>query len=305
MSKRYTLETFSEKANKVHNNKYKYISFESMTKLVEIECPHHGIFLQQGGSHVRGVGCAKCTGNNKCTTEEFIEKAVKVHGDKYDYSLVKYVNAKTPVNIICKEHGVFQQKPDKHINAKHGCHKCCNGGIQLTHEEFETRAREVHGDKYQYVSEYVNMNTHMEIYCEKHGSFHQTPLNHIHDSNGCPKCISSKGEEEIRIFLEENKIYYIPQYRFDDCRSIKFNNKLPFDFYLPELNLCIEYNGIQHYEYTEYFHKTLEIFEYRKAIDQIKIDYCKNNNIPLLIIRYDEEILPILNEQLLKLNIPL
>ena len=69
--------------------------------------------------------------------------------------------------------------------------------------------------------------------------------------------------------------------------------------------MCIEYNGEQHYSFNKFFHKTQEDFEHRKTLDQIKIDYCKNNNISLLIIRYDEEILPVLKEQLLKLNIPL
>lgn len=428
MNRKYTLEIFAEKANKIHNNKFKYISFESVSKLVEIECPVHGTFLQQGHSHLSGVGCAKCSGKHKPTTEEFIEKAVKVHGDKYDYSSVKYINAKTPVEIICKEHGTFQQNPDKHINAKHGCPKCCKQGIKLTQDDYLTKAKNVHGDKYEYTGEYINIDTPIEICCKIHGAFLQTPHNHIHDRNGCPKCargiipqdifieqiitihgdkfnfpdeyngintkinfeckkhglflqtprgilggvgcpdckldkflenfikrgkeihenkydysliteykdrltkmpiicpyhgvyyrnvedhiycergceicVETRGEKEIRIFLEKNNINYIPQHKFDGCRGIKNNKTLEFDFYLPELNLCIEYNGIQHYEYTEYFHKTPENFEYRKTLDQIKIDYCKNNNISLLIIRYDEEILSVLKEQLLKLNIP-
>ena len=81
----------------------------------------------------------------KLTTEEFIDKAITVHGDKYDYSLVNYIVSKNKITIICKEHGEFLQRPNDHLNGS-GCHKCA--GFNLTREEFIDKAIILHGDKY-------------------------------------------------------------------------------------------------------------------------------------------------------------
>ncbi|APU92762.1 DUF723 domain-containing protein [Salmonella enterica subsp. enterica serovar Anatum] len=121
----------------------------------------------------------------------FIEKARKVHGDKYDYSMVVYVSNRTPVMIICPEHGMFLQRPDHHLSGS-GCLLC---GVKqrsdkrrLTQEEFITRAREVHGDKYNYSQvEYQNSDTNIKIICKKHGEFMQIPFNHL-KGHGCPSC---------------------------------------------------------------------------------------------------------------------
>jgi Zn ribbon nucleic-acid-binding protein len=91
-------------------------------------CPIHGPFEQEAHSHLKGQGCPKCGIESRSrkrsdTKETFIEKARKVHGDKYDYSKVKYVNGKTKVTIICPEHGEFEQMPSSHIKG-HGCVKC-------------------------------------------------------------------------------------------------------------------------------------------------------------------------------------
>lgn len=123
-------EEFIKKANAVHNNKYDYsksIYLNSENKII-ITCPIHGDFTQNAGSHIRGIGCPKCgkekaSSKTRNTTSDFINKAIKVFGDAYDYSNVKYVNSKTPVCIICKKHGAFYQIPNTHLLG-HGCPKC-------------------------------------------------------------------------------------------------------------------------------------------------------------------------------------
>jgi len=99
---------------------------------------------------------------------------------------------------------------------------------------------------------------------------------------GCPKCKLSKGEKRIHSFLDDSKIAFIPQKRFEDCRN---TYALPFDFYLPDYNLCIEYHGEQHYKSNNYFGGDAGL-KYRKNNDNIKEEYCKNKNINLLIIPY-------------------
>ena len=111
----------------------------------------------------------------KLTKDEFIAKAKAVHGDKYDYSLVEYVNAFTPVKIICPKHGVFEQKPTTHLSG-YGCQQCGKESARIsiasTLEQFINAAKKVHGDKYDYsLVEYKNNHTPVKIICPIHGVF--------------------------------------------------------------------------------------------------------------------------------------
>ena len=129
--------------------------------------------------------------SNKYTTELFIEKAKKKHGDKYDYSNVIYIKARIKVIIICKIHGKFQQTPDIHLRST-GCNIC--GKIQAQRkcssntEEFIEKAKEIHGDIYDYSKvNYNNRRTKICIICKIHGEFKQTPNDHL-TGCGCKKC---------------------------------------------------------------------------------------------------------------------
>jgi hypothetical protein len=119
-------------------------------------------------------------------TEEFIQKAKLVHGDKYNYSKVEYINNHTKVTIICPKHGEFKQQPANHLNNM-GCPKCV-GNIKLTTTDFLSKAKEIHGDKYDYSKvEYVGIFNHVKIICPIHGEFEQTPRQHL-KGRGCYKC---------------------------------------------------------------------------------------------------------------------
>ena len=127
----------------------------------------------------------------KYTKDDFIKKAREIHGDKYDYSKVEYVNSQTKVCIICPEHGEFWQLPASHI-ARKGCELCARLKIQnalkIGTDQFIQKAREIHGDKYDYSKvEYVNNRQKVCIICPEHGEFWQTPTNHF-SGNGCHKC---------------------------------------------------------------------------------------------------------------------
>jgi very-short-patch-repair endonuclease len=138
------------------------------------------------------------------------------------------------------------------------------------------------GKKYDYsLVKYVNSTTKIEIICKKHGIFFQTIANHM-GGNSCPMCRESRMEFEIRKFLEEFKIAYKQEKTFPDCINIK---RLPFDFYLEEKNICIEADGIQHFEPVEFFGGT-KGFERTKKMDGIKNNYCNENGIKLIRISY-------------------
>jgi len=131
-SKRSNRIDFINKSKEIHNNKYDYslIEYKSVTSKIKIICKEHGIFEQVPNSHLSGAGCPKCCKSSKIDNLEFIKRARTKHGDRYDYSLTNYINSFTNVDIICKDHGVFSQKPTNHL-FENGCPKCgTNYGIK-------------------------------------------------------------------------------------------------------------------------------------------------------------------------------
>ena len=188
------------------------------------------------------------------TLEEFIEYSNEVHGiGTYDYSKVNYVNMHTEVIIICPKHGNFPQTPSNHLNGQ-GCYLCGLGkranNRKLTTAEFIEKANKVQGiGRYDYSKvDYVDAQTEVIIICPNHEipyEFPQTPNNHL-SGHGCSKCKNNyKGEIAIENYLTRNNIKFEAQKRFKDCKD---KRPLPFDFYLPYYNLCIEFDGEGHFK---------------------------------------------------------
>lgn len=202
-----------ERFKKVHGDKYDYskVKYTRMIDKVEIICPKHGSFFQEPHSHVKGYDCPQCAierraSKRKESNETFISKAIKVHGDKYDYSKVEYTSSKDKVCVICKKHGEFFIKANYHINNGGGCPLCYNekrGETQrLTNDEFIDRAFKVHGDKYDYSKvEYVNSKTKVCIICKEHGEFFQEPSSHL-SGRKCPLCAKDESANKRRITTE-------------------------------------------------------------------------------------------------------
>jgi len=280
-----TTQEFIDRAKKVHENKYDYslVDYKDNRTPIKIICEIHKIFEQKPNTHLAGCGCPKC---GKCsTTDEFIKKSKEIHGNKYDYSLVDYKDNKTLVKIKCKIHGIFEQKPAIHLNYCN-CPDCSKEKLKSSAKYFINRSKKLHGDKYDYsLVDYKDCKTAVKIICKIHEVFEQTPDNHKR-GKGCPICKESYGEKKIRIILKNNKTEYIRQHKFDDC---KYKRLLRFDFYLPYLNICIEYDGEQHFTSTKHWGGDSE-FEKQKIKDGIKNKYCEDNNIKLLRIKYNENI---------------
>jgi very-short-patch-repair endonuclease len=220
----------------------------------------------------------------RLNTCEFINKAFNVHDDKYDYSLVNYIGALTHVDIICKIHGIFKQKPNNHLNG-YGCPKCSRISFSnKIYNKFIEKAKILHENKYDYSKViYVNTNQHVEIICPKHGIFNQSPNNHLKGC-GCPYCKESIGEKKIADFLLKNSIKFERGKKFNDCKN---SYKLAFDFFLPDNNLLIEYDGIQHFLPFNYYGGENKLCK-QKTNDRIKDEFAKSNNYSLLRIKYDK-----------------
>ena len=151
----------------------------------------------------------------KKTTEQFVEKARKIHGDKYDYSKVEYINATTDVCIICPKHGEFWQTPQVHLRGAN-CPKCAKETIieKNTPKNFIKKAKEIYGDKYDYSKvEYKNNKTQVIIGCPVHGAFLQTPQVHLR-GGGCPKCTYDRIKKGKEKFIEESNIVHNNKYDY-------------------------------------------------------------------------------------------
>lgn len=294
--KRLTQEEFIARARKVHGDKYDYSKtiYKGALEKVIITCRKHGDFSQVAFSHLNGCGCSKCNAENvgnrkRMNQQEFISKASEIHKNKYDYSRVQYKNAVSKVEIYCPNHGVFLQRPFAHLKGQ-GCPSCVKEKMwtELRHkkttEEFIKEARSIHGDFYCYSkTKYEHSCKKIIITCPIHGDFYITPSSHLGGS-GCPMCSSSKGENFVKYILDKYGIDYLQQYRVSNESLLCLQKHFFVDFFIPKQNVIIEYNGIQHYKKTDYFHhKDLERQQER---DMALRQYCKKHKIKLIEIPY-------------------
>lgn len=280
-----TKEEFIRKAKQIHGNKYDYSKVEyinSHTKVCII-CPKHGKFLQLPHSHLFGSGCPECGRIKRTSKNTFIEKAKEVHGNKYDYSKVEYINKNTKVCIICPIHGEFWQRPHNHIQGKQGCPECgkkyAKEWRKNDYNIFLKTSKERFGNIYSFPNidkEYENSHSKITIKCNKCGNeFIKIACDHITSPNGgCKHCYfsKSKAEEEIGDFiskiLKDNSAI-----SFND-RSVLKNNEL--DIYIKNRKLAIEFNGL-------FWHS-----DKNKNYHLMKTEMCDNLGIRLIQIFEDE-----------------
>jgi len=259
---RKTTEQFILEAKKIHTDEnnnsiydYSLVDYNTTNEKVIIICKIHGRFEQCPAHHLKGCGCRRCGIIKSAKTqtfskEFFIQKAKEVHGDRFDYSQVNYINSQTHVNIICNTCGDnFRQIPNSHLKG-YGCDKCAyrinHENQKLSEDELIERAKKVHGDKFDYPNiNYINSYTPINIKCNKCGdTFQQLYPNHIKQNKGCPYCDCRITEKIMLVYLRSKFPDTVFQYKQEWCRN---KNVLPFDFYIPSLNLIIELDGNQHF----------------------------------------------------------
>lgn len=286
LHKRLTSSVFFDRCSQKHKNKYDYSrsSFKTISENIDIICPNHGLFTIIAKKHLKGVECPTCKCDEKNNQfDDFVLKANIFHNGKYNYSSSLFKNKYTDIDIICPVHGNFRQPPFRHL--KSGC-KLCGDALRISKntisvDEFIRRARGIHGSDYIYDNtNYINSSVKIYIRCSKcNSTFPQTPTSHLR-GRGCPICKLSHGERKINNVLLAKDIKFNRQKTFNDLLGIG-GKHLKFDFFVPDYNICIEYDGEQHFN-TESRYWSNYVMEH----DNIKNLYCANNKIRLLRISY-------------------
>lgn len=215
--------------------------------------------------------------NNKKYSQEYVEQLIKDRG----YQLLnEYKNNKSKLKIKCKRGHIHEIRFDSFVKGS-GCKQCMKENMSNNIEDVKIK---LSNRGYKLLSKYDRNNKPITLQCDKGHIFSSTYDIIVNNESNCPICNESKGERNIELFLNNYNIKHIRQYKFKEC---KFFRELPFDFYLPEHNICIEFDGIQHFKIIKHF-GGIDSFINRKIRDTIKNIYCENNEIKLLRISYLE-----------------
>jgi len=199
----------------------------------------------------------------------------------------KYRNSRIKIKVICKKHPSYEWLiTPSELLKRNGC-PVCNKKQKINIDEIRFRNNVIHKECGYIIpnQKYINNHSKIIVICPVHGEWLANP-NNFFNGNGCPKCSESKGEKEIRNFLNEKDIIFTTQKKFKGCKDKKL---LVFDFYLPDYNICIEYDGEQHFKRFRFEKDDKELIK-RQNRDKIKNTYCKNNKIKLYRISYKDNI---------------
>ena len=293
---RYDTVTFVEeclKQDNIEDLTFENVEYVNNKTKVKIYCHHrddngieHGEFEITPGHFLSGERCPKCryiksASSKRRNISEVISEARKIHGNKYDYSLItEYKNDRIKYPIICPVHGVFEQTMNNHIQGKQGCPQCgrlkCDTERMLTTKDFIEKAKIVHGDKYDYSkTEYKRSEENVIVICPEHGEFSQIARNHLM-GQGCPKCFFDKSNFEKEL-LEYIKTILPNKEIIENDRTILEGKEI--DIYIPELKIGFEANGL-------IWHS--EKFNFDKHYHLNKTKQCIKKGIQLIHIFEDE-----------------
>lgn len=309
MGRRFTNIDFIEKFESIHgkgNYTFEKLNYVNKNTKVIITCIKHGDFsiTPTAAIHLK-QGCKYCGVEKRAlkktlTTEGFIKRSKELFPNAYTYEKTFYKSSHDFITITCKKHGDFSQIAYSHLQG-HGCPKCGDFNKHLNKlnnvDNLIDKFNKVHMNKYDYsFINYTGNHNKIKIICQEHGGFYQTPMSHLR-GDGCPMCIGSCGEQIIMSFLKANKIKFNFQKKFYFCKNI---NGLPFDFYLPDFNMVIEFHGEQHYRQISFFHKDEKDFREQRHRDWLKRKFCYDSDIMYYVISHKDNIIEKLKELLCK-----
>lgn len=232
MGKRKTTSKFIEEGITIYGDRYDYSKtvYTGGNREIIITCRKHDDFtLIEATNHINQIrqGCPICAG---VTTEDFIIKGRERYGDKFDYSLVNYINQNTKVNILCPVHYLFSCTPVSHLkSSSYGCPDCVIINSRQTKEKFIIRCRDRYGNRYDYSEvDYVDTITEVTIICMVHGSFTQTPHSHLSGikktHHACPECIENTRRMKRHDFIRKSKARYGDRFDYHLLKDINITN---------------------------------------------------------------------------------
>ena len=276
-------EMFQIKSNEVHNNEYEVLEFDNGNSPVKIKHRICGnIFKQVGYRHLRGDGCFECYGSKKLSKDEIIKRSNERWNGEYEIlsNKIDYNKKSKLRHRVCGFE--YEQMTYSHLLG-YGCPKCA-GNAKHDKNSIQEKSDKVHNKEYLILSDVKNTKSLIKIRHIECGKEYTQKVDYHISGRMCPYCSLSKGEKMIEKILNSFNIKYERQKTFDGC---KYKNKLRFDFYIPDLKSCIEYDGIQHFESIRYFggKRALNL---QKTKDQIKNEYCYKNNIKLIRFKFDD-----------------
>ena len=307
-AKRKSNKKFIQEVNSLVGEQYSFLEnyIDATTKIL---CRHNKCGYKweiTPHSFLQGTRCPKCAGNIKKTNLEFINEIKELTGREYVF-LKNYINAHTKIPCRHNKCGyVWKISPHDFLNGGHRCPQCNTGGNKKkTNLEFMNEVKELVGIEYTFLEKYIGANIKILCRHNKCGYEWKTKPGRFLWGNRCPKCNSSKGEKKIMRFLKENNFKFEREYSFIE---LIVKSYLQFDFAVKrngEILFLIEYDGKQHFDPDNYFHKTEKHFRYRKFKDRVKSAYCFNNSISLLRIPYfrKHQIEYLINEMLEKFDL--
>ena len=231
---------------------------------------------------IQRFGCPNCYKLSRFNTHEYFISRIKNINPNIEI-LSEYKGANKKVKCKCNKCCNIWETKASSLLSGHGCPICFHNSKRKTHEQFVEEVKNINSD-ITIIGNYKNSKTKIKCRCNNCGHIWMPYANGLLVGRGCPRCKKSEGEKAILSYLDSNNIFYLQQYIFIDCRDI---NPLPFDFYLPNNNLLIEFDGEQHFRPVDYF-GGIEKYNTQVKHDEIKNQYCFENNLRLLRIPYTE-----------------
>ena len=287
MPKKLTIDILKNKCFEMYKGEYTIIDDIYINNKTKINIHHNicgKVWAITAHSFLSGKKCNHCFFTKKLTIEDVKNRCNELHGDEYEILSNSYVGNKAKLEVKHNKCGEIFKISYNTLSYKKSKCPICNGKRKLNIDIIKNRCNELHGDEYEILSNfYINSSSKIKIRHTKcSNEWSVTTKSFLNNNRKCPKCSISNGEYKICRILEKNKIRYDTQKEFDDCFYI---NKLKFDFYLPEKNILIEFDGEQHFKSVEHFGGEKH-YKITKMRDNIKNKYCSDKNIKLLRIPY-------------------
>ena len=261
---------------------------------IEVECKLCGHkWLVRAADILFGHGCPECSYRAKSKTQhQYISELAKVNSNIT--VIGEYINCYTKIKHLCLKCGHEWMAKPYSILQGNNCPQCSTR--RKSHEQYVLELS-IKNPDIKIIGEYINANTKIHHRCILCGYEWMVKPNHLLHGLGCPSCKETSGEQLVKQWLIMNDVKYEYQKYFSDCKNMRM---LPFDFYLPDYNCCIEYDGAQHFRVVDLWGGE-EYLSKRQHNDRIKNRYCEENNIHLIRIRYDEDVRTVLDGSLLSI----